>query len=259
MRISDRLVQVFFPDSVAHIILGSSNVRTLELIRAIRVMTRDVIAEAHRRELHEFDRAPKVDDDSQVLVSQVEPGEIMSHETINSLIAAYAALVGTFSLAASIVAIVRTSAASAKTNEITAKNLEIAASALKLSQAQVEIDVRARITQATRDLHEFSAKYGALLAKAKSNPSGMTIDERDHLVLAKEAAKSVTEEYLNAYDEACQKYRDDKIDKKRFKKSYVNQVREIGEDKEYHEILKLGHRYAAFNAVFDEWENHEKD
>ena len=45
--------------------------------------------------------------------------------------------------------------------------------------------------------------------------------------LIKMVYESTKEEFLNAYDEACQKYLDGKVDKERFKKSYFIEIQSI--------------------------------
>lgn len=54
-----------------------------------------------------------------------------------------------------------------------------------------------------------------------------------------EALKSIydmlTEEVLNAYDEACAKYNDGKVDKERFKKMYLHEIRQLVESPELKE------------------------
>lgn len=67
------------------------------------------------------------------------------------------------------------------------------------------------------------------------------------------------EDWLNAYDEACAKYLDGKIDKERFKKMYSVEIRQIVEDantKSYYDGAAT--RYRATLKVYNEWNDLEK-
>lgn len=70
--------------------------------------------------------------------------------------------------------------------------------------------------------------------------------------------KASLEDLLNAYDEACAKYLDNKIDKDRFKKMYSVEIRQIVEDsstKPYYDTVST--RYQATMKVYNEWNNLE--
>jgi hypothetical protein len=70
------------------------------------------------------------------------------------------------------------------------------------------------------------------------------------------------EDWLNAYEEACAKYIDDKIDRKRFRQLYRREVRQICEASEERqaEIWKLlqpesTSSYSAIWKVYKEWKD----
>ena len=75
--------------------------------------------------------------------------------------------------------------------------------------AQVEISIRNMIFDAKEKFYEVS-----------NNSEG---DKNSIL-------SSVFEDYLNAYDEACAKYIDNKIDKVRFKKMYFDEIKNLVEN-----------------------------
>ena len=79
-------------------------------------------------------------------------------------------------------------------------------------------------------------------------------------VLEKKSAVA-HEELLNAYEEACSKYLDNKIDKKRFRKSYCVEIRNIVQKGEAFKdkIDSISSPYYAIKKVYDEWENPEKN
>ena len=67
------------------------------------------------------------------------------------------------------------------------------------------------------------------------------------------------ESVANAYDEACTKYIDGKIDKNRFKKTYANELRKWVESESVKDKYVMPHsQYKATIKVYDEWNNLEK-
>jgi hypothetical protein len=70
---------------------------------------------------------------------------------------------------------------------------------------------------------------------------------------------SAQEDLRNAYEEACSRYRDGKVDKERFKRMYSTEIRQLVEDeaqkKEYDTIST---RYECTVAVYKEWFQLEK-
>lgn len=106
------------------------------------------------------------------------------------------------------------------------------------TKAQVEISIRNMIFDAKEKFYEFS------------NNS----DVEKKLILS-----SVFEDYLNAYDEACAKYIDNKIDKVRFKKMYVDEIKNLVECKNGKEKIDTDTtRFRAIRKVYNEWNNLEK-
>ena len=65
--------------------------------------------------------------------------------------------------------------------------------------------------------------------------------------------KSATEELLNSYEEACSKYLDKKVDKKRFKKTYFDEIKNVVEYDGFKEYFKFGAKYDSIKKVYTEW------
>ncbi len=67
-----------------------------------------------------------------------------------------------------------------------------------------------------------------------------------------------TEQLLNSYEEACAKYLDAKIDKKRFKKTYIDEIKGIVENDTLKQFFIFGSKYDAIKKVYMQWFNLEK-
>ena len=69
------------------------------------------------------------------------------------------------------------------------------------------------------------------------------------------------EEYLNAYDRACQFYLDKKVDEDRFRKRYYFEIQTLFLDKSPHLTKLNGNNQASYSAlhlVYKKWFNFEK-
>ena len=62
------------------------------------------------------------------------------------------------------------------------------------------------------------------------------------------------EEELNAYDKACALYRDNKVDKERFKKDYYNEITNIFENENFVSVGKLNEKSCKYNNLIDIYE-----
>lgn len=113
----------------------------------------------------------------------------------------------------------------------------------KLVQGQIEMQIRERITNAR-------IRYEDLTIRYKENLG----DE-----LVKGVYESTKEEFLNAYDEACQKYLDKKVDKERFKKSYFTEIQSMVENESFKQKYDTQSTpYKATLKVYKEWFDLEK-
>lgn len=113
----------------------------------------------------------------------------------------------------------------------------------KLVQGQVEMQIRERITNARIRYEDLIIQYQKDLQSE----------------LIKDVYESTKEEFLNAYDEACQKYLDGKVDKERFKKSYFTEIQDIVKNKSFKSRYDTQSTpYKATLKVYEEWFNLEK-
>jgi Rps23 Pro-64 3,4-dihydroxylase Tpa1-like proline 4-hydroxylase len=99
----------------------------------------------------------------------------------------------------------------------------------RLLQGQVEIEIRERITQARNRIDDMTLNSS---------------DKPNFQVVFKDAV----EEYLNAYNEACQKYLDRKVDLKRFRKTYFTELVELKRNDTYKPYLD--ERAEFYQALF---------
>ena len=73
----------------------------------------------------------------------------------------------------------------------------------------------------------------------------------------KEVAQALDEDLLNAYDEACAKYIDRKVDKNRFYKMYMHEIRQLVEQEPYKQIFnEKSCRFDSILKVYEKW-NHK--
>ncbi|WP_321834367.1 hypothetical protein [Clostridium butyricum] len=113
----------------------------------------------------------------------------------------------------------------------------------KLVQGQVEVQIRERITNAR-------IRYEDLTIRYKNDLNNNLITD---------VFESAKEEFLNSYDEACQKYLDKKVDKQRFKKSYMVEIQSIVKNTSFKEKYDTQSTpYKATVKVYNKWFDLEK-
>ena len=106
------------------------------------------------------------------------------------------------------------------------------------AKAHVEISIRNMISDAKEKFYRFSNDFES---------------HKDLVIMG------IFEDYLNAYDEACAKYIDNKIDKQRFKKMYFEEIKNLVEDKNGKEKIDTDTtRFRAIRKVYKEWNDLEK-
>ena len=119
----------------------------------------------------------------------------------------------------------------------------IAGAANEMLKGQVEMQIREMISSARRHYEEISFRAST--------------DEDKEILKAIE--ESALENVLNAYDEACAKYIDYKVDRERFKKLYFEEIKQVVEDPSISDKYKEPQtKYHATNKVYTEWNNREK-
>lgn len=112
----------------------------------------------------------------------------------------------------------------------------------KLTKGQVEMQIREMISTA-------KSRYEDLSIQLSENKENITLQC---------SVTSALEDVLNAYDEACAKYNDKKVDKARFKKLYINEIRNLVEDENTKAKFHMPQsRFQAIVKVYREWHNLE--
>ncbi len=109
------------------------------------------------------------------------------------------------------------------------------------AQGALESQVRSAITDAGRDLAE----------------AALMLEERPNSEIALNVFNAADERYRNAYEDACAKYIDGKIDKERFKKMYSMEIYKLihnESEAKYYEGLQT--EFQSTVAVYKEWFEH---
>lgn len=107
-----------------------------------------------------------------------------------------------------------------------------------VAQGTIELQIRSSISDAAKDVMEY-----AIQVENKSNSE-----------VVRKAYLSAEENYRNAYEDACAKYLDGKVDKTRFKKLYQKEIRQLVEEKPHCDFYKnLQSPYASTAKVYKLW------
>lgn len=125
----------------------------------------------------------------------------------------------------------------------TDSTLDIQTSALKLQEAALENQITHSISMASKEIRE------AVLALSN-------VDEKTpNYAIFEKNYKSAQETWLNAYDQACMSYREGKLNKETFQKTYEVPVRKLFEDKDFHDFFNPPDTsdYPSIIAVYREW------
>lgn len=150
-------------------------------------------------------------------------------EVISIIISALAILV-------SIVSLIKSDIASKTANDLNQRSNDF-------TQGQVEMQIRNMITSAKAQLSVMNNQ----LSQNKENE------------VLKASFSDACEEVANAYDEACMKYLDGKVDKERFKKAYINEIKNIVENDVFKDKYVMPQsKFHATVKVYNEWHNLEK-
>ena len=125
--------------------------------------------------------------------------------------------------------------------------LEIEENNLKHNMAQTELHIQELLVNARKLFLDIN------LEKLK-----LSFDNNsDAKELANKLTSNSLQEILNAYEIACMKYLDSKVDKDRFKKTYYQEVRQIFENISYKPFLNKENSFHALKKVNQEWNNLE--
>lgn len=125
----------------------------------------------------------------------------------------------------------------------------ISLNAHKISQGQIELNIHQLINQTKKDVSE--------ITRIISETCSETEEEKKQAFLGE--LNVAIERNINAYEEACAKYLDNKVDKKRFEKNYHIEIRQLVEDKNNKERFdSTTSPYKCILKVYELWNNHEK-
>ena len=108
-------------------------------------------------------------------------------------------------------------------------------------QGALETQIRSSISESVY----YMALLGVEMAKDKENAGNMILQQ---------AYLAAEETYRNAYEDACGKYLDGKIDKERFKKFYIVEIRRLVEEEPHKKYYADNQSaYTSTLAVYKEW------
>ena len=124
---------------------------------------------------------------------------------------------------------------------------------------QSETSMRAEIQNSRSRSEESVNRISDFLQGRKTN--ALEEHEKIHLEQLESSWRSAIEGYLNSYEDACGKYLDHKTDKTRFRKSYINEIKNICDPKR-DSYSRLMHpdstsNFQAIWKVYKEWHQHE--
>lgn len=121
------------------------------------------------------------------------------------------------------------------------------------ASANTELYINERITNTKEKVSEISMLMSSLITKKNK-----TNEEEEQLKIFQFNFKAAVENNLNAYEESCAKYLDNKVDKKRFHKQYKTEVRQLVENEQFKEYFdRASSRYRSILKTYNEWENLE--
>lgn len=121
----------------------------------------------------------------------------------------------------------------------------------KSNMAQTELYIQELILNARKVFIDITIEQ----LKIEVDPNNSKAKEFSHTLF-----RSGVQEILNSYEVACSKYIDNKIDKDRFKKTYIKEIRDLFDSKSpYLNELNKQNSYHAIKKVNEEWNNLEKN
>ena len=142
----------------------------------------------------------------------------------------------------SIIALCVSFKASQKGNDLACVANDLTKTANDMHMAQVEMQIRELI----------------LSARSRYEDKAVQFKNDTDNEFSKAMIESALEGVLNAYDEACAKYLDEKVDKERFKKLYHDEIRQLVVDPIIKEkYVEPQTKFHATVKVYTEWNNLE--
>jgi hypothetical protein len=130
----------------------------------------------------------------------------------------------------------------------------------KTAMGQAETSLRASIRVTRQAVRDLAIKIGEVIDGTAQ--SKLTSEQKRKLEALDKPFREAVEDNLNAYEDACAKYLDNKIDRERFKKMYVEEIRNLCVEKQG-PVADLMHpegtsKFQAIWKVYREWHVHEQ-
>lgn len=148
---------------------------------------------------------------------------------------------------------------SSRASSASKESLNNAEKANNIAIGQTETSLREQIMNARNRMEDCGFKIQDFLKGRKKET--LTEEELPHLEFLENGWRSSTESYLNAYEDACGKCIDGKTDKTRFKKAYINEIKNICDPKRmsYERLMhpESTSNYEAIWKMYKEWHRHE--
>ena len=147
--------------------------------------------------------------------------------------------------------------ASEKAEAASSEANKISNEQLKINNAIIETEIRKSIEETNARVNDIALEIVPLSAKIECNEA-TNVEKKTHEMYQANFKASI-QAMLNMYDDACTKYIDNKIDRERFKRNFIVEIRNLIERnslKEYFDPITS--TYKAILKVYNEWENLEK-
>ena len=186
-----------------------------------------------------------------------------SKDILTLVISGISALIALCALAWSIISSIRTKASADEAKSNAKEAIGIAKEAndighlanLRLS-AESEIALLTLINRARMRMNELAVK----LADLQGGQKKLDADAERHVKSIEPIYNESVEVLLNSYELACGMYLDEKIDKERFKRQYVDEIKRLYDFPEPFKKRLEGTNspYRAIRKVYLEWHDHEK-
>jgi len=127
-----------------------------------------------------------------------------------------------------------------------------------IAMGSLELAIRERISTSKVSVQTSIVQMTALLSKRETEE--ITQAESIQLKTYEAIYKSAIEDNINAYEEACAKYLDKKVDRKRFKKIYKAEIKQLVENQSHSTeyFHPTTSKFKAILKVYEEWENLER-
>ena len=139
-----------------------------------------------------------------------------------------------------------------KYNKLVEEQNNISNEQNKISQGQAETQMRELIMGARQEVSTCSEKLANCVLHENENATELQ-------TVYQKMFEAAQEDLRNAYEEACSRYLDGKVDTERFKRMYYSEIQNLVENKdqiEYFDTVKS--RYKCILKVYKEWFDLEK-